>query len=235
LDGQPISIPKVNEPILDGKAVISGNFSVDEAKKLGQRLNAGALPVPVNLISQTTVGATLGQQAVQKSLVAGFWGLMIVALFMILYYRLPGILAVIALSIYTSISLAVFKLIPGFTLTLAGITGFILSIGMAVDANILIFERLKEELKSGKDLKKAIEDGFIRAWTSIRDSNISSLITCFILWWFGSSIIKGFALTLALGILISLFSAIIISRQMLLLVAKWKISKNKWLYNAKKS
>lgn len=234
LDGMPISTPKVSEPILGGKAVINGNFSVDEAKKLSQRLNAGALPVPVTLVSQQTVGATLGQAAVQKSLVAGFWGLIIVALFMILYYRLPGLLAVCALLVYTSISLAVFKLFPGFTFTLAGITGFILSIGMAVDANILIFERLKEELKGGKELAKAIDDGFTRAWTSIRDSNASSLITCFILYWFGSSLIKGFALTLAIGIVISMFSAIVITRQFLLLVAKWKISKVKFLYHIKK-
>jgi protein-export membrane protein SecD len=234
LDGSPISVPKVDEPILGGKAVINGNFSVAEAKQLVQRLNAGALPVPVSLVSQQTVGATLGQVAVKKSLVAGFWGLIIVALFMILYYRLPGLIAVCALLVYTSISLAIFKIFPGFTLTLAGITGFILSIGMAVDANILIFERMKEELKNGKDLMKAIDDGFTRAWTSIRDSNASSLITCAILWLFGSSIIKGFALTLALGILVSMFSAIVISRQFLLLVAKWKISKINWLYHIKK-
>jgi len=234
LDGAPISIPNVQEPILGGKAVISGNFSVTEAKQLAQRLNAGALPVPVTLISQQTVGATLGQAAVQKSLVAGLWGLIIVALFMILYYRLPGLLAVCALLVYTAISLTVFKLFPGFTLTLAGITGFILSIGMAVDANILIFERMKEELKNGKDLSKAIDDGFGRAWTSIRDSNVSSLITCLILYLFGSSIIRGFALTLALGILVSMFSAIVITRQFLLRVAKWKISKVNWLYSIKK-
>ncbi|MFA5020755.1 MAG: protein translocase subunit SecD, partial [Patescibacteria group bacterium] len=235
LDGSAISIPKVNEPILGGRASINGNFSVEEAKQLAQRLNAGALPVPVTLVSQQTVGATLGQAAVQKSLIAGLWGLIIVALFMIIYYRLPGLLAVAALLVYTSISLAIFKILPGFTFTLAGITGFILSIGMAVDANILIFERLKEELRAGKDLAKAIDDGFARAWTSIRDSNVSSLITCFILYWFGSSIIKGFALTLALGIAVSMFSAILITRQFLLLAAKWKISKIKWLYHLKKS
>jgi preprotein translocase subunit SecD len=234
LDGAPISIPNVQEPILGGKAVITGNFSTTEAKQLTQRLNAGALPVPVTLVSQQTVGATLGQAAVQKSLIAGLWGLIIVALFMILYYRLPGLLAVCALLVYTSISLTVFKLFPGFTLTLAGITGFILSIGMAVDANILIFERMKEELKNGKDLSKAIDDGFTRAWTSIRDSNVSSLITCLILYLFGSSIIRGFALTLALGILVSMFSAIVITRQFLLLVARWKISRVNWLYNVKK-
>jgi len=233
LDGYLISAPKVNEPIYGGKAVISGNFSLDEAKKLAQRLNAGALPVPINLVSQSTVGATLGSVAVQKSLIAGLWGLLAIAIFMILYYRLPGLVSVIALGIYTTISLAIFKLFPGYTLTLAGITGFILSIGMAVDANVLIFERMKEELKSGKDLIRSIEEGFSRAWTSIRDSNISSLITCLILWWFGSSIIKGFALTLALGIMVSMFSAIVISRQLLLLVAGWRIKKYKWLYNAK--
>ncbi len=233
LDGQPISIPRVNEAILGGKAVISGNFTIAEAKTLAQRLNAGALPVPIQLISQTTVGATLGNEAVQKSLVAGIWGLIIVALFMILYYRLPGVLAVLALIIYSTISLALFKLIP-VTMTLAGIAGFILSIGMAVDANILIFERLKEELRAGKNLSLAIEEGFRRAWTSIRDSNASSLITCFILWWFGSSIIKGFAFTLAIGILVSMFSAITITRQFLLLVAAWKPFKASWLYGVKK-
>lgn len=233
LDGEAISTPKVEEEILGGKATISGNFTVTEAKQLVQRLNAGALPVPVTLVSQQTVGATLGQSAVDKSLVAGFWGLLVVALFMIIYYRLPGLLAVGALMIYTAISLALFKMF-GITLTLAGITGFILSIGMAVDANILIFERMKEELKGGKDLMKAIDDGFGRAWTSIRDSNVSSLITCFVLYWFGSSIIRGFAVTLALGIVVSMFSAIFVTRQFLLLVAKWKISKVKWLYHIKK-
>lgn len=232
LDGAAISVPNVNEPILGGSAVISGSFSADEAKQLAQRLNAGALPVPVTLVSQTTVGATLGKEAVDKSLVAGLWGLLIVAIFMIAYYRLPGLLSVVALLVYTSISLALFKLFH-VTLTLAGITGFILSIGMAVDANILIFERLKEELRSGKDLMRAIQEGFNRAWTSIRDSNASSLITCAILFWFGSSIIKGFAVTLALGIFVSLFSAIIITRQLLLLVAKWKFASNHWLYGVK--
>ncbi|NCN07352.1 protein translocase subunit SecD [Candidatus Falkowbacteria bacterium] len=232
LDGQPISIPRVNEPILSGQAVISGSFTLQDAKLLAQRLNAGALPVPIELISQTTVGATLGNDSVQKSLVAGFWGLILVAIFMILYYRLPGLLAVKALLIYTVIILALFKLIP-VTLTLAGIAGFILSIGMAVDANVLIFERLKEELRAGRDLTTAVEQGFRRAWSSIRDSNISSLITCAILFWFGSSIIKGFALTLAIGTLVSMFSAITITRQVLRLIAKWKISHGDWLYGVK--
>lgn len=232
LDGQPISIPRVNEPILSGQAVISGSFTIKDAKLLAQRLNAGALPVPIKLISQTTIGATLGNDSVQKSLVAGFLGLILVAIFMTIYYRLPGVLSVLALLIYTVIVLALFKLIP-VTLTLAGIAGFILSIGMAVDANVLIFERLKEELRDGRDLVTAVEQGFKRAWSSIRDSNISSLITCAILFWFGSSTIKGFALTLAIGIIVSMFSAITITRQILRLIAKWKISKVAWLYGVK--
>ena len=233
LDGEPISTPRVNEPILTGKAVISGNFTVQEAKLLAQRLNAGALPVPITLISQTTVGATLGNESVHKSLFAGLIGLLLVAIFMILYYRLPGVLSVIALLIYTTIALFIFKMIP-VTMTLAGIAGFILSIGMAVDANVLIFERLKEELKGGRELGNAIDEGFRRAWSSIRDSNISSLITCVILFWFGSSIIRGFAFTLAIGILVSMFSAITITRQLLILAAKWRISKARWLYRVKK-
>lgn len=232
LDGEPISIPRVNEPILSGQAVISGSFTIAESKVLAQRLNAGALPVPINLISQTTIGASLGSESVQKSLFAGFWGLVLVAIFMVLYYRLSGVLSVISLLIYTLILLALFKLIP-VTLTLAGIAGFILSIGMAIDANVLIFERLKEELRDGKSLPVAVEQGFIRAWSSIRDSNISSLITCAILFWFGSSIIKGFAVTLALGIVVSMFSAITVTKQFLKLVSKWKISKNHWLYGVK--
>lgn len=231
LDGEPISIPRVNTPILNGQAVISGNFTMNEAKLLSQRLNAGALPVSVNLISQTTVGASLGDESVQKSLFAGVVGLLIIALFMILYYRLPGLISVIALLIYTSVTLAVFKLVP-VTMTLAGIAGFILSIGMAVDANILIFARLKEELRAGKDLSVAATEGFRRAWSSIRDSNISSLITCVILYWFGSSIIKGFALTLAIGIVISMFSAVTITRQLLRLVGGWKPFTKSWLYGA---
>jgi len=233
LDGQAISIPRVNEPILSGQAVISGNFSMKEAKILAQRLNAGALPVPITLLSQTTVGASLGNESVQKSLVAGGWGLLLVAIFMIFYYRWPGSLAVLALIVYVAITLAIFKLIP-VTMTLAGIAGFILSIGMAVDANVLIFERLKEELRGGKDLPSAVEEGFRRAWSSIRDSNVSSLITCVILYFFGASIIRGFAVTLAIGILVSMFSAITITKQFLRLVVKWKIARPLWLYGVGK-
>lgn len=228
LDGQAISIPRVQSVIADGSAVISGNFSLKEAKLLAQRLNAGALPVPITLLSQQTVGASLGQDSLAKSLYAGLIGFLVVVLFMILYYRLPGLLASLALCVYTAVSLAVFKLWP-VTLTLSGIAGVILSIGMAVDANILIFERLREELKNGRALDSAIDEGFKRAWTSIRDSNVSSLITCVILYTFTSSSVRGFAVTLAIGILISLFSAITVTRTLLRLVAPWAM-KHHWLF-----
>jgi protein-export membrane protein SecD len=217
LDGEVLSAPVVNTPITDGQAYITGQFTVSEAKELVTRLNSGALPVPIKLISQQNVGATLGLQSVEKSVSAGLIGFAIVALFMIIYYRLPGILAVLSLGIYTFLSLMVFKLF-GITLTLAGIAGFILSIGMAVDANILIFERTKEELRRGKTLQAAVEDGFTRAWLSIRDSNFSSLITTLILGYSGSSIIRGFAVTLALGILISMFTAITVTRTFLRMI-----------------
>ncbi len=221
LDGSPISQPVVQDEIDSGEAVITGSFTLEEAKTLAQRLNSGALPVPITLVNQQNVGASLGKISVQKSLFAGLIGLTIVALFMIIYYRLPGVLSVIALAIYTLIVLAIFKLWP-VTLTLAGIAGYILSIGMAVDANVLIFERIKEELRIGKPLASAMEDGFKRAWLSIRDSNFSSLITCFILMWFGTSLIQGFAVTLGIGILVSMFSAITITRTFLrLIVSEW--------------
>lgn len=214
LDGQPISSPIVREKISGGQAQITGDFSTEEAKQLVRRLNAGALPVPIKLINQESVGASLGEASLKQSLKAGLIGLAAVAVFMILRYYLNGLLAVVALLIYTALVLAIFKLMP-VTMTLAGIAGFILSIGMAVDANILIFERLKEELRAGKSLGIAVEEGFKRAWPSIRDSNVSSLITCAILFWMGTSIIKGFALTLAIGILVSMFSAITITRLLL--------------------
>lgn len=220
LDGQPISVPTVNEPIRDGRAVISGQFDLQEARLLSQRLNAGALPVPVELISQQTVGATLGSESLTKSLKAGILGIIFVAIFMILYYRLPGLLAVMALSLYAVVTLAIFKLI-GATLTLSGIAGFVMSIGMAVDANVLIFERMKEELKNGKSLKAAGEEGFLRAWTSIRDSNVSTLISCIILIWFGSSFVQGFAVTLTLGVLVSMFTAITVTRTFVRLIVPW--------------
>lgn len=229
LDGEVISAPTVQQPITDGRAVITGNFDLAEARLLSQRLNAGALPVPVELISQQSVGATLGAESLMKSLKAGIIALVLVMLFMILYYRLPGLLSVIALAVYLTVTLAIFKLI-GVTITLAGIAGLVLSIGMAVDANVLIFERLKEELKEGKSLKSAVEEGFLRAWPSIRDGNVSTLITCALLIWFGSSFVKGFAITLAIGILISMFSAITITRIMLRFVVPWFENKGKWLF-----
>ncbi|MCX6779508.1 MAG: SecD/SecF family protein translocase subunit [Candidatus Magasanikbacteria bacterium] len=185
-----------------------------------KRLNAGALPVPITLIGQQTVGASLGMDSLTKSLFAGLIGFALVALFMIFFYRLPGLIAVFALILYTFVALTVFKLVP-VTLSLAGIAGFILSIGMAVDANVLIFERTKEELRRGLSITQALNEGFSRAWLSIRDSNASSLITCFILVWFGTSVVKGFAVTLAIGILVSLFSAITVTRILLHFIGPW--------------
>lgn len=228
LDGEPISTPVVQEKITGGQASITGDFTLDEAKQLVRRLNAGALPIPVTLISQQTIGATLGEESVQRSLFAGVFGLAIVSLFMLVYYRLPGFIAVCALGLYSLVALAIFKLLP-VTLTLAGVAGFILSIGMAVDANILIFERTKEELRLGKPLSFAIEEGFRRAWLSIRDSNASSLISVVILYWLGTSIIKGFAVTLGIGILVSMFTAITVSRTLVrLIIGQWA-QKHPWL------
>jgi preprotein translocase subunit SecD len=233
LDGEILSAPKVQSAITNGQAVITGQFNVKQAKELVTRLNSGALPVPIKLISQQDVGATLGIASVHKSIEAGLIGFAIVALFMIIYYRLPGFLAVIALSIYTMLSLAIFKIV-GITLTLAGIAGFILSIGMAVDANILIFERMKEELRKGKTLQQAVEDGFNRAWLSVRDSNFSSLITTFILAYFGSSIVRGFAITLALGIAVSMFTAITVTRTFLRILVGHNLIVRHGLYGVPK-
>ncbi|MBI2617312.1 protein translocase subunit SecD [Candidatus Gottesmanbacteria bacterium] len=217
LDEELLSAPQVNTAISGGRAVIQGSFSADEAKQLSIALNAGALPVPLKVIEQRNVGATLGVSSVTKSLFAGMIGLFIVGTFMIIQYGLLGLIADIALILYTLTVFALFKMIP-VTLTLAGITGFILSIGMAVDANILIFERIKEELRWGKDYQTALRLGFDRAFPSIRDSNASSLITCAILYWFGTGVVRGFAVTLAIGILVSLFSAITVTRTLLRLL-----------------
>ncbi len=269
LDGEVISAPTVNTKISGGQAVISGSFNIVEARDLSQRLNAGALPVPVTLVSQQTVGATLGKASIAQSLQAGIWGVLLVALFMIAFYRLPGLASVFALGVYGSVLLAFFKCwgiaaaalilaaivyskpkgpalglsLLGFfvwlamvfkfpifwsmpvTLTLPGIAGLILSIGMAVDANILIFERLKEELREGRDIDKAVEVGFKRAWPSIRDGNMSTILTCLILYAFSTGMVKGFAVTLTLGILISMFSAITITRSVLALIQE------RWLSN----
>lgn len=217
LDEQVVTAPVVQTTIADGQAVISGNFSVDTAKALTIQLNAGALPIPIKLIEQRNIGATLGQDSIHKSMLAGVIGLITVALFMIANYGVKGLLADIALTVYVLVFMAIIKLIP-ITLTLAGIAGFILSIGMAVDANILIFERMKEELRKKRPLAVALELGFNKAWNSIRDSNASSLITASVLFWFGTGAVRGFALTLAVGVCVSLFSAIFVTKTLLKLV-----------------
>lgn len=227
LDGTPITSPVIREVILGGEAIISGNFTVTEARDLARRLQSGALPVPIEIVSTETVGATLGQKVLEDGVTAGVLGLILVAGFLIIWYRLSGIVAVTALSVYIIIMLSLFKLIP-VTLTAAGIAGFILSIGMAVDANVIIFERMKEELRRGADLKTAVEDGFSRAWLSIRDANISSLITAVILYWFGTPLVQGFALVFFIGILISMVTAISVTRTFLLAITETHRTDN-WL------
>jgi len=215
LDKQVISIPQIQSAITGGQGSITGNFTVDEANQLAIQLRYGSLPIPLSVVEIKSVGPTLGQDSLQKSALAGLVGLLVVMSFMVLYYRLPGLMADMALLVYAATTFALFKLIP-VTLTLPGIAGFVLSIGVAVDANVLIFERMKEELRAGKNLSQSIELGFSRAWPSIRDSNLSTLITCAILFWFGNtfgaSIVKGFSLTLAIGVLVSLFTAITVTR-----------------------
>lgn len=211
LDGQVISAPVIQTEIPNGEAVITGNFTAQEARELVRNLNLGALPVPVSLESTSTVGSTLGADAVAKGVQAFFWGFALIALFFIVWYRLPGLVAVVSLGLYALIMLAAFKLIP-ITITAAGIAGLILSLGMAVDANVLIFERMKEELRAGKGTHDAIVEGGKRAWGAIRDGNFTSLISSAVLFWFGTSIVKGFALVFALGILASLFSGIFATR-----------------------
>lgn len=225
LDGELKSNPVVREEIPNGQAVISGSFTPTEAKELVRNLNYGALPVPITLLSPTqTIGASLGDSATSAGVKAGIIGFALIALFLILWYRLPGLVAVLSLSIFTVIVLALFKLIP-VTLTTAGIAGFIISMGIAVDANVLIFERLKEELHAGSNISDAVSVGFTRAWSSIRDSNLSTIITAIILFWFGTSLIKGFALTLGMGVLVSMFSAITISKVFLSLLSFMKENK----------
>jgi len=221
LDNEVISAPRVNEQISGGNAVITGQFTLEQAKNLAIQLNAGALPVPIKILEQKTVGATLGQESVRKSLVAGAVGLFLVALFMMAYYGRLGFLATVGLIVYGLITLALYKLIP-VTLTLAGLAGFLLSVGMAVDANILIFEKIKEEKRVGRPSLAAMEAGFGRAWDSIRDANICTLITCFVLfnplgWGFlnTSGMVRGFALTLGLGIFISLFTGVVVARTLI--------------------
>lgn len=222
LDENLVEAPYIREEITGGEAVITGDFSGEQAKQIVRDLNYGALPVPVSLLSTETIGATLGSRAVDASLKAGLYAFIIVAIFLILWYRVEGLVAVVALSIYTIINLLLFKFIP-VTLTSAGIAGFILSIGMAVDANILIFERTKEETKKGKDKQEALKEGFHRAWSSIRDSNLSSIITAAILYYFATTpIIKGFALVFAIGVVVSMFSAVTASRTILFALNQFK-------------
>jgi len=229
IDGIAISAPVVQEVISGGKAQISGDFTVDEARELVRNLNAGALPVPIKIISQQSVGPILGAISLEKSLKAGILGFLAIIIFLIIFYRFTGLLASLALVIYIALILSLFKLIP-VTLTLAGIGGFVLSIGMAVDANILIFSRLKEELKEDKSFIIALEEGFRRSWPSIRDGNITTLIVALILFSFGTSFIKGFAFALSIGILVSMFSAIFITRNFLRIFAGTRLENWKWLW-----
>jgi len=281
LDGYIISAPTVNEKIVGGQAVISGQFNIDEARLLVKRLNSGALPVPISLISQKTVEASLGAKSINNSLQAGFIGLALVSLFMIIAFRLPGLVSVFSLIAYGITMLAIFKAVPlglaipfifimialifyvfhdlkifdtslallfiligvllffytlqPVTLSLSGIAGLILSLGMAVDANILIFSRMKEELRLGKNVSQALADGFRRSWPSIRDGNITVLLTCLILMFFGTSSVKGFGTTLFIGVSVSLFSAIVITRSLLILVLGDWVEKRRWLLGVKSS
>ena len=235
LDRVIISCPRINSTIPDGKGEITGQFTVDQAKAMVLQLRYGALPVPLKVVDSRAVGPSLGQDSIQKSIRAGTIGLVIVLLFMLIYYRLLGVLADLALIIYALVTLSLFKLIP-VTLTLPGIAGFLVSVGMAVDANILIFERIREELRQGRTLERAIDSGFRRAWTSILDSNISTWITCGILYLFGSSfgatVVKGFAITLALGVLVSMFTAITVTRTFVrtaFVIGGEKLGKKRWL------
>ena len=211
LDGAILSQPVIQSEITGGKAQITGQFTIDEAKALVRNLNYGALPLPISLATSQTIGASLGDEALHSGLRAGEIGFLVLAIFLILWYRLPGLIASMALVSYIILSLVIFKMIP-VTLTTAGLAGFILSVGMAVDANVLIFERTKEELKKGKFISDSLHEGFSRAWLSIRDSNIASIITAVVLFWLGTSAVKGFALTLGIGVLVSMFTAITVSR-----------------------
>jgi len=231
LDGQLISAPTVREEIKNGQAEISGQFTLQEAKDLVRDLNLGALPVPVELISTQTIGATLGQEAYDRGVKATMIGFLVIAIFMIVWYRLPGVISVISLATYLAVMVALFKLIP-ITMTAGGIAGLILSIGIAVDANVLIFERMKEEMRRGKTVHNAMEDGFSRAWTSIRDSNLSTIISASILYWFGTAMIKGFSLNLIIGVILSMFTAIILSRTLLLAVGPSNTTASRFFFSS---
>jgi protein-export SecD/SecF family membrane protein len=224
LDGKLISAPTVKEKIPSGKAEITGKFTLQEAKELVRNLNAGALPVPIELVSYQIVGPTLGKASLEKILKAGLVGFLLIAFFMILIYKLSGLVAILCLTFFAILNLTLYKLIP-VTLTLSGIAGFLLSLGMAVDANILIFSRTREELKTGKSLSQAFEEGFKRAWPAIRDGNLTTLVVNLILLFFGTSFVRGFATTLSLGILISMFTAILVTKEFLKIIIFPKIQK----------
>lgn len=228
LDGELMSAPRINEPISGGRAIISGGFSADEARSLARNLSFGALPVPIELQSTQTIGATLGAEVVEKGMYAGLAGLALIMLFLVSWYRIPGVAAAVALLGYVTIMLALFQLIP-VTLTAAGLAGFVLSLGMAVDANVLVFERMKEEYRRGVVSTEAARTGFARAWSAIRDGNITSLISAIILFWFGTSLVKGFALVFGLGVIASMFSALIITRTLLIAMPAVSSRDNTWL------
>lgn len=224
LDDQPILRPTVQSAITDGKAVINGGFTVEQARDLSLKLNYGALPVPISLVQEQSIGPSLGQDAINQSLMAGVIGIALIFLYMIAFYRWPGFLASLSIFVYSLLNIALYKLIP-ITMTLAGIAGFIISIGIAVDTNILTFERLKEELRLGKPLALAIQEAFKRAWTSIRDSHISGFISAIIIFWLGSGSVRGFALVLLIGTALSLFSAITVTRTWMYLIAGSRFKK----------
>ena len=228
LDGAVVSAPVINEAISGGSAIISGNFTPDEARELVRNLNFGALPVAIELVTTQTIGASLGEGILEKGVRAGVIGLSLVIIFMLVWYRLPGSVASISLLIYAATMLALFKLIP-VTLTAAGLAGFILSVGMAVDANILVFERMKEEYRAGKHSRDAARLGFKRAWSAIRDGNITSLLSAVVLFWFGTSIVKGFALVFGIGVMVSMFTAIMVTRTLLLVLPDTKESDDSFL------
>lgn len=224
LDGSPISTPRVDEAISGGKAVISGTFESNEAKELVERLNSGALPVPIQLIETNTIGPTLGADALHAGVMAGIIGLIAICALLIIWYRVPGVIASVNLILYGIVMLFIMQRFP-IVLTSAGIAGFIISLGMAVDANILLSERLKEELNEGKNVREAISSAWTRAWTSIRDGNSSSIITAFLLYIIGTTLIKGFAVTFGLGVIVSLLVAVIVSRLLLLAVSPAKLGR----------
>lgn len=230
LDGVPISTPVIQQAIHGGTAQISGGFAPEEARDLARNLNFGALPVSIDLVSTQTVGATLGQETLHSGVQALMWAFGIIFVFLIVWYRLPGLIAVVSLGIYVAIMLLLFKLIP-VTLTASGLAGFILSLGMAVDANILIFERMKEELAVGKNVRDSVREGFKRAWLPIRDGNLSSIISAVVLFWLsGTSLVKGFALVFGIGVIVSMLTAVVISRTLLLAVSGEQAGKKAWLF-----